>query len=42
MFYWTEVDLERYVYEHDLPDNEDYYDPTKVNDDRECGLQTLS
>ena len=42
MFYWTEVDLEGYVYEHDLPDNEDYYDPTKVNDDRECGLQTLS
>lgn len=42
LFHWTEVDLEGYVYEHDLPDNEEYYDPTKVSDDRECGLQTLS
>ena len=41
MFYWTEVDLEGYVYEHGLPDNTDYFDPTKVYDDRECGLQTL-
>jgi phosphoadenosine phosphosulfate reductase len=38
---WTEVDLEDYLYEHGLPDNSAYVDPTKVRDDRECGLQHL-
>jgi phosphoadenosine phosphosulfate reductase len=42
MFRWTEVDLEGFVYDHGLPDNQDYFDPTKVRDDRECGLQTLT
>lgn len=41
LFNWTEVDLENYLYEHGLPDNSDYIDPTKVRDDRECGLQHL-
>ena len=41
IFNWTEVDLENYLYEHGLPDNPDYIDPTKVSDDRECGLQHL-
>jgi phosphoadenosine phosphosulfate reductase len=41
VFSWTQVDLEGYLYEHHLPDNEDYYDPTKVLEDRECGLQLL-
>ena len=41
LFRWTEVDLEGYLYDHRLPDNEDYYDPTKVREDRECGLQLL-
>jgi len=35
------LDLEDYLYEHDLPDNDDYFDPTKVLDRRECGLQNL-
>lgn len=39
---WTEVDLEGYLYEHGLPDNEDYTDPTKVIGNRECGLQLLA
>lgn len=38
---WTEVDMEGYLYEHDLPQNENYYDPTKGIDDRECGLHTM-
>lgn len=38
MFYWTELDLEEYLVEHDLPIEEDYNDPTKVLKDRECGL----
>lgn len=38
MFYWTELDLEEYLVEHDLPIEEDYFDPTKVLNNRECGL----
>lgn len=38
LFYWTEADLDRYLEEHGLPNNTDYYDPTKVLDKRECGL----
>ena len=40
-FALTGLDLEDYLYEHDLPDNDDYVDPTKVLDRRECGLQNL-
>lgn len=35
---WTEMDMKRYLAEHDLPDNQDYFDPTKVESNRECGL----
>lgn len=38
LFYWTELDLEEYLVEHDLPIEEDYFDPTKVLKNRECGL----
>lgn len=38
IFYWSEVDLEEYLVEHDLPIEDDYFDPTKVLSDRECGL----
>lgn len=38
LFYWTELDLEEYLVENDLPIEEDYNDPTKVLKDRECGL----
>jgi len=37
---WTEVDMEGYLYEHNLPQVNKYYDPTKVDDNRECGLHT--
>ena len=37
---WTEIDMEGYLYEHDLPQVKKYHDPTKVEDDRECGLHT--
>jgi len=39
---WTEVDVEGYIYDRGLPDYDDYFDPTKGSDDRECGLQTLN
>ncbi|RJS94627.1 phosphoadenosine phosphosulfate reductase family protein [Salinisphaera sp. Q1T1-3] len=35
---WTELDMERYLTEHDLPNEKNYYDPTKVLGNRECGL----
>ena len=37
---WTEVDMEGYLYEHDLPQVKKYYDPTKAAENRECGLHT--
>ena len=38
---WTEVDMEGYLYEHDLPQVVKYRDPTKVEEHRECGLHTM-
>ena len=35
------VDLQDYLYEHGLPDYNDYFDPTKGDARRECGLQHL-
>lgn len=42
LLHWTEVDVEGYIYEHQLPDYDDYLDPTKGGQERECGLQTLA
>lgn len=39
--HWTEIDMEGYLYEHDLPQVHKYHDPTKVDKDRECGLHTM-
>ncbi len=35
---WTEADMDAYLRAHDLPNEPDYFDPTKVLDKRECGL----
>ena len=35
---WTEKEMRAYVEEHKIPNEEDYYDPTKVISNRECGL----
>ena len=40
VFYWSELDMEEYLVTHDLPIEENYFDPTKVLEDRECGLHT--
>lgn len=40
LFYWSEETLEDYVMEHDLPSCRHYFDPTKIQDGRECGLHT--
>lgn len=38
LLHWHAKDLWVYMQKHDLPDNEDYFDPTKAEEHRECGL----
>ncbi|PNK59577.1 phosphoadenosine phosphosulfate reductase family protein [Psychrobacter sp. FDAARGOS_221] len=40
LFYKTDKDLDAYLEENDLPNEFDYFDPTKVEENRECGLHT--
>lgn len=40
IFYWTDEQVEKYRTQRDLPTCRHYFDPTKVLDDRECGLHT--
>jgi len=35
---WTDERMQSYIDEHDLPNEFNYYDPTKVLEKRECGL----
>lgn len=35
---WSAKQMHDYLVEHDLPNNFDYFDPTKVEEKRECGL----
>ena len=41
LFYNTEKQMNNYLIENNLPDEQDYYDPTKVFSNRECGLHKL-
>jgi phosphoadenosine phosphosulfate reductase len=38
LLHWTSRDLHAYCQAHGLPNNFDYFDPTKAEDNRECGL----
>lgn len=38
VLHWTSRQMNDYLKRHRLPNNFDYYDPTKVEDKRECGL----
>lgn len=40
LFYWTGQDISTYMALHELPSCRHYFDPTKVSDNRECGLHT--
>ncbi len=40
LFNWTEADMDAYLAEHNLPNEQDYFDPTKALETRECGLHT--
>lgn len=39
-FYYTDDMLDKYLAEHQLPNEHNYFDPTKVDEKRECGLHT--
>lgn len=38
VFYWSDADMEKYLQEHHLPNEWDYFDPAKADEKRECGL----
>ena len=38
LLHWSSKDLYQYLVAHDLPNEFDYFDPTKDEDNRECGL----
>ncbi len=42
IFYWSEDDVEDYMAQQQLPTCRHYFDPTKVQDGRECGLHTAA
>lgn len=42
IFRWTEDDVSSFMTEQQLPSCKRYFDPTKVLDNRECGLHTAA
>lgn len=38
LLHWSSKELYEYLVKHNLPNNFDYFDPTKGEDNRECGL----
>ncbi len=42
IFYWSDQQLADYMEEHNLPSCKHYFDPTKVDSGRECGLHTAA
>lgn len=39
-YHWTDTELDTYLKEYNLPNEHKYFDPTKVLENRECGLHT--
>lgn len=39
---WSKHDMERYIKAHNLPNETNYFDPTKGEAHRECGLHTMT
>lgn len=38
LLHWSSKEMHEYLVAHDLPNNFDYFDPTKGEETRECGL----
>lgn len=39
-YHWTDTQLDVYLKERNLPNEHNYFDPTKVLENRECGIHT--
>ena len=39
-YHWSDAQLDAYLKSHDLPNEHKYFDPTKVLENRECGLHS--
>ncbi|MEM0933412.1 MAG: phosphoadenosine phosphosulfate reductase family protein, partial [Bacteroidota bacterium] len=39
-YYWSDSQLDAYLLHKELPNEHNYFDPTKVLENRECGLHT--
>jgi len=39
-YYWSDTQLDAYLKQYNLPNEHKYFDPTKVLENRECGLHT--
>ena len=39
-YYWSDTQLDAYLKQRNLPNEHKYFDPTKVFENRECGLHT--
>ncbi|AYN66837.1 phosphoadenylylsulfate reductase [Euzebyella marina] len=39
-YHYSDAELDAYLAEHELPNEHKYFDPTKVLENRECGLHT--
>lgn len=39
-YHWNDIELDGYLAQHNLPNEHNYFDPTKVLENRECGLHT--
>ena len=39
-YYWNDTQLDAYLNQYELPNEHKYFDPTKVLENRECGLHT--
>ncbi|WP_190811238.1 phosphoadenosine phosphosulfate reductase family protein [Flagellimonas sp. S3867] len=39
-YYWSDTQLDAYLNQRNLPNEHKYFDPTKVLENRECGLHT--
>ncbi|MDT7828125.1 phosphoadenosine phosphosulfate reductase family protein [Pricia sp. S334] len=39
-YHWSDTQLDAYLKQHNLPNEHHYFDPTKVLENRECGLHS--
>ena len=39
-YHWSDEQLNAYLHQHNLPNEFTYFDPTKVLENRECGLHS--